>query len=387
MTATNTAGEDGSPSRFQLFSRPQATPTLHSRRDLGYLGGFGDRGEIGEIGEMPVQMSSLASSFSPNSYGEWERRGVSPRAPVADGLDETHASPLHFPMNSYGNWERRETTRPGFAPERGGLSVVRKGLSTVTATGRATVPCLTFDTRGSGTGSGVGSSGRSLGSGRGGSRGGGPPHSGTRSPLDSGTRSPLNSGGRSPLGGTLSARSAFAQKSRANPFGAPLPSPNSQRRPERQPNSFHRSAAHASESHVDEAEDARDGARWAPQPEASSAAVHPSSPSGRRLVVKSRPFWELQAEKEAHKQAQEAAGEAIGDATVTASDVWRGTYSGDVSNAPAPAPAPSSHVGGRKLATKSRPFWELKAEKAQRQQQQQNQNQKQASRDDPELMS
>ena len=138
---------------------------------------------------------------------------------------------------------------------------------------------------------------------------------------------------------------------------------------------------------MDEAEDARDGARWAPQPEASSAAVHPSSPSGRRLVVKSRPFWELQAEKEAHKQAQEAAGEAIGDATVTASDAWRGTYSGDVSNAPAPAPAPSSHVGGRKLATKSRPFWELKAEKAQRQQQQQNQNQKQASRDDPELMS
>ena len=137
---------------------------------------------------------------------------------------------------------------------------MRKGMSAVTATGRATVPCLTFDTRGSGTGSGVGSSGRSLGSGRGGSRGGGPPHSGTRSPLDSGTRSPLNSGGRSPLGGTLSARSAFAQKSRANPFGAPLPSPNSQRRPERQPNSFHRSAAHASESHVDEAEDARDGA-------------------------------------------------------------------------------------------------------------------------------
>ena len=410
MTATNTTGEGSSPSRFQLFARPQVTPTSHSRRDLGDRGDLGGFGDLGEIGERPVPMSSHASSFAPNSYGEWERRVssrppgfVSPQAPAADGLDETYdetiSSPVQFPTNSYGNWERRETTRQSFAPERGGLSVVRKGLSAVTASGRAAVPCLTFDTRGSGTGSGVCSSGRSLGSGRGGSRGGGTPHSGTRSPLNSGTRSPLNSGGRSPLGtalgGTLSARSAFAQKSRANPFGAPIPSPTSQR----QANSFLRSAAHAAESPVAEPEaddardgagDARDGAGWAPQPEAlgtalpleaSSAAVHQTSPSGRRLAVKSRPFWELQAEKDALKRAQEVASEASGDATGATATAWRGTYSGDV--APAPAPAPSTYVGGRKLATKSRPFWELQAEKDAKRQQQQ----KQATVDDPELMS
>jgi len=410
MTATNTTGEDSSPSRFHLFARPQVTPTSHSRRDLGDRGDLGGFGDLGEIGERPVPMSSHASSFAPNSYGEWERRVsssppgfVSPPAPAAERLDETYdetiSSTVQFPTNSYGNWERRETTRQSFAPERGGLSVVRKGLSAVTASGRAAVPCLTFDTRGSGTGSGVCSSGRSLGSGRGGSRGGGTPHSGTRSPLNSGTRSPLNSGGRSPLGtalgGTLSARSAFAQKSRANPFGAPIPSPTSQR----QANSFLRSAAHAAESHVAEpeaedarngAEDARDGAGWAPQPEAlgtalpleaSSAAVHPTSPSGRRLAVKSRPFWELQAEKDALKRAQEVASEASGDATGATATAWRGTYSGDV--APAPAPAPSTYVGGRKLATKSRPFWELQAEKDAKRQQ----KQKQAAVDDPELMS
>jgi len=136
----------------------------------------------------------------------------------------------------------------------------------------------------------------------------------------------------------------------------------------------------------DGTEDARDGAGWAPQPEAlgttlpleaSSAAVHPTSPSGRRLAVKSRPFWELQAEKDAQKRASEASGDATG-ATATA---WRGTYSGDV--APAPAPAPSTYVGGRKLATKSRPFWELQAEKDAKRQQ----KQKQATVDDPELMS
>ena len=413
MTATSTTDEDSSPSRFQLFARPQATPTSHSRRGLGDRGDLGGFGDLGEIGERPVPMSSHASSFSPNSYGEWERRVspgfASPPAPAADGLDETTSSPVQFPTNSYGNWERRETTRQGFAPERGGLSVVRKGLSAVTASGRAAVPCLTLDTRGSGT-SGVCISGRSSGSGRGGSRGGGTPHSGTRSPLNSGTRSPLDSGGRSPLGtahgGTLSARSAFAQKSRANPFGAPIPrfgdpipSPNSQR----QANSFLRSAAHAAESHVaapeavdarDGAEDARDGAGWAPQPEAlgtalqleaSSAAVHQNSPSGRRLVVKSRPFWELQAEKDAQRRAQEVASEAIGDATGATATAWRGTNSGDVS--PAPAPAPSNYVGGRKLATKSRPFWELQAEKDAKRQQLQQQQQKQATVDDPELMS
>ena len=418
MTATNTTGEDSSPSRFQLFARPQVTPTSHSRRDLGDRGDLEGFGDPDEIGERPVPMSSHASSFAPNSYGEWERRVsssppgfVSPPAPAAERLDETYdetiSSTVQFPTNSYGNWERRETTRQSFAPERGGLSVVRKGLSAVTASGRAAVPCLTFDTRGSGTGSGLCSSGRSLGSGRGGSRGGGTPHSGTRSPLNSGTRSPLNSGTRSPLnsggrsplgtalGGTLSARSAFAQKSRANPFGAPIPSPTSQR----QANSFLRSAAHAAESHVAEpeaedarngAEDARDGAGWAPQPEAlgtalpleaSSAAVHPTSPSGRRLAVKSRPFWELQAEKDALKRAQEVASEASGDATGATATAWRGTYSGDV--APAPAPAPSTYVGGRKLATKSRPFWELQAEKDAKRQQ----KQKQAAVDDPELMS